>query len=83
MDPCVFAICSFVKQLAGIINVFCPEDSMGENKQKISVESLRERMNLSGDGPYHSHDLQVLQIGPLCGQQLLGNKVGLVGGESL
>lgn len=32
---------------------------------------------------HHSDDLQVFQVGPLCGQNLFGNEVGLVGGISL
>lgn len=32
---------------------------------------------------YHGHHLQVLQIRPLCGQQLLGDEVGPVCGEPL
>lgn len=61
---------SAMEQLTGIINVFYPEDSTGENKQPGGVLD-------SGLGPtYHSYHLQVLQIRPFSGQQLLGNEVG-------
>lgn len=57
------------------------EDNGGENKQKKCIGSLSGGIHLAGS--YHSHYLQVLQICPLCGQQLLGNEVGLVSGEPL
>lgn len=32
---------------------------------------------------YHSDDLEVLQVCSLCGQNLFGNEIGLIGGISL
>ena len=59
-----------MEQLTGIINVFSPEDIAGDNKQYSNV--LASELGLS----YHSHYLQVLQIRPFGGQQLLCNEVG-------
>ena len=59
-----------MEQLTGIINVFSPEDSAGDNKQSSDV--LACKLGLS----YHGHHLQVLQIRPFCGQQLLCDEVG-------
>ncbi len=69
---------SAMEQLTGIINVFSPEDSAGENKQRSSV-FWRADTAFS----HHGHHLQVLQIRPLCGQQLLGDEVGPVCWEPL
>lgn len=68
---------SATEQLSGIINVFSPEDRTGGNKQRSSV--LASALGL----PYHSHHLQVLQIRPLRGQQLLCDEVGPICWEPL
>lgn len=50
----------------------------GKGKQQWS-----ESTHPSAKRPYHSDDLQVLQIRPLRGQQLFGNEVCFVSGEPL
>lgn len=68
---------SAMEQLTGIIDVFSPEDSARENKQRDGM--LVGEVGCS----YHSHHLQVLQIRALGGQQLLGDEVGPVRWEPL
>lgn len=68
---------SAMEQLTVIIDVFSPEDSARENKQRGGM--LVGQVGCS----YRSHHLQVLQIRALGGQQLLGDEVGPVRWEPL